>query len=193
MTTVLIVGSFPPIPLPAAAQSLLALRQAWAEGLDATVVSPRVSAADYSVPVCGPLAGIRLERMRRLTSSTRLVLVVERGFPFTPGGHSGPDLVTALGLARALRRFEHVKVVRVGQAGIGQRALSVILAGADDVVDVDGGPAPEGVTPLGPPEATPAERPAVIAEKVARRVLGRHAGRVAALARTARRRLTVGG
>jgi hypothetical protein len=178
-TRVLVVGSYAPIPLPAAEASVAAVRRNWAAGYETTVVSPRLSAADLMVPICGLLGAARLERVRRLTASERAVLVVEKGFPFVPGPVAS-QLVVAAGLRRALRRFRHVTLVVVGKPLVPARAMAVLRSAADEVRHHPGGGEALGVTPLGPAETTPAERPAQMAVAVARRVLGRHSDPVAA-------------
>jgi hypothetical protein len=171
---VLLVGTYPPIPRPAADATVAAAGRSWDSDYETTVVSPRLSAADLMVPVCGLLAGIRLERIRLLTSSERVVLVIEEGFPFV-GRSRAAQLATAAGLRRALRRFRHVTLVVVGHPSGGQRPLAILRSVADEVLHHPAGGAAPGVTPLGPAEATPAEKPAQLAASVARRVLGRHA------------------
>jgi glycosyltransferase involved in cell wall biosynthesis len=171
---VLVVGTYPPIPLPSADASVAAARRSWDAGRETIVVSPRLSAADLMVPVAGPLAGVRLERMRVLTSSDWVVLVVEEGFPFTPG-RAAMQLATAAGLRRSLRRFRHVTVVLVGSPRVPDRAIAMLRAAADEVLRHAAAGGTPGVTPLGPAEATPGERPVQLAASISRRVLGRHA------------------
>ena len=93
------------------------VRRGWDAGHQVTVVSPRLSAADLMVPVAGPLAGHRLKNVQRHTSSNRVALVVEPGFP-VPAGPGVLQWITVLGLVRALKAFDHVTVVRVGSAGL---------------------------------------------------------------------------
>ncbi len=157
-----------------------------------TVVSPRLSAADLMVPVAGPLAGHRLKNVQRHTSSNRVALVVEPGFP-VPAGPGLLQWITVLGLVRALKAFDHVTVVRVGSAGLSSRA-DAALAGAADVVTqlvVDQAASPRsatGVTPLGPSETGALDRGRQMTAVLARRVLGRHyAGLRTGLARAEQR------
>lgn len=192
MSTVLVVGSFPPIPLPAAAASVEAVRRAWEEGFEVVVSSPRLSAADLAVPIHGPLAGLRLERVRRITGSARLVLVIEPGFPVAAGPLPA-QWATTYGLARIMRRFEHVTVFRVGRPTGSERVWSPVLAAAHEIVDRPGGAAPEGVTPLGPPETNPSEVPGELAGKLARRVLGSRTAVVRRRLGIIRRRLRAAG
>ncbi len=91
---VLVVGSYPPIPLPAAAATMAAVQRAWADGDEVTVASPRLSAAHLAVPVVGLLAGRRLGNLHRHTGASRLVMVLEPGLPVPslPPGQSGSSL-----------------------------------------------------------------------------------------------------
>jgi hypothetical protein len=174
----LVVGSYPPVPLPAADASVAQVRRGWDAGHEVTVVSPRLSAADLMVPVSGPLAGRRLKNVQRHTSSNRVSLVVEPGFP-VPEGPGVLQWVTVLGLTRALKAFDHVTLVRVGSAGLSSRA-DAALAGAADVVThvvVDQPASPcsaARVTPLGPLETGPVDRSRQMTAAVARRLLGPH-------------------
>ncbi len=184
---VLVVGTYPPIPLPAAQATVAAVKAAWATGHQVTVVSPRLSAADYAVPVTGPLAGTRLDRIRRRVAADQLVLVVEEGFPLLDGP-AAVQWATALGLARAMRRFDEVTLVIVGQLGRSGRALAPIRAAATRITNAPAGPVPAGVTPTGPAETTGREVPAELVSKVARRVLGRHTPAVRSRLGSLRRR-----
>jgi hypothetical protein len=175
---VLIVGSYPPIPVAGAPATVREVRRAWAAGDEVTVVSPRISAAHLAVPVFGLLAGRRLDNVRRHTGAHRLVLVVEPGFPFP----DSPVLqaATAAALVVALRRFEHVRLVRVGAVPMPAAVWKRLAGAADEVVaETPGPPVPgvtvPGVTVLGPPEVAWSERPAQIFGLVARRVLGSQA------------------
>jgi hypothetical protein len=167
---VLVVGSYPPIPRQAAAVSVAEVRAGWQDGCDLTA------------PIYGVLAGHRLDGVRRLTGASRLVLVVEDGFPLRPGPAALRQL-TASGLIRAFRRFERVKVVVVGPAA---PPVGRLLAAADEVVSVpsDGVP-PTGVTPLGPIDTGIGERAEHLARALARRLpegtaatVKRYAGRL---------------
>lgn len=169
---VLIVGSYPPIPLPAAAATVAAVKEAWAAGSPVTVVSPRLSAAHLAVPVAGPLAGRRLANVQRHTSIDRLVFVMEPGFPVPPG-RGWKQWATIFALARSLRRFGEVRVIRAGSLGLPPRLERSLLGAADSVVDFAvGEPAVAGVTPLGPPEVLVRERPRYLAGKGRRLVRG---------------------
>jgi hypothetical protein len=172
----LVVGSYPPIPLPAADASVSQMQRGWDEGLEVTVVSPRLSAADLMVPVAGPLAGHRLKNLRRHTSSDRLALVLEPGFPLPASSRLGQWL-TVQGLTTALKAFDHVTVVRVGPVGLPPRAWRALTDAADVVVDLAmDKPATAGVTPLGPSETGPLDRGRQMSAALGRRLLGRHYG-----------------
>jgi hypothetical protein len=175
VSTVLIVGSYPPIPVAGAPVTLQEVRRAWDMGDEVTVVSPRISAAHLAAPVFGPLAGRRLDNVRRLTGARRLVLVVEPGFPFPP--RPLLQLSTAAALARAMGRFDHSRLVYAvapsAGLGVAARAWARLADAADEVVPGDGGPTDPGVTPLGPPEVRWRERPEQLARRLARRLLRR--------------------
>ncbi len=197
-TKVLVVGSYPPIPLPAAAASVAAVQGAWAAGDEVTVVSPRLSAAHLAVPVAGIFAGRRLANLRRHTSATRAVLVLEPDMPVpgTSGGQGSRrgletrliQWLTVRGMVWAFRGFDHVTLVRVGDLGIPARVEADLLRAASEVLDHVGDesaaapvlPRPDGVTPLGPPEVLARERPRQLAGLAARQLLGRRAAPVRA-------------
>jgi hypothetical protein len=69
-----------------------------------------------------------------------------------------------------LRRFDHVTLVRVGDLDL----PPALTARADRIVDFPvADPGPPGVTPLGPPEVLPRDRPRYLAGKVRRAVRAR--------------------
>jgi hypothetical protein len=108
---VVIIGSYPPMPGPATAATLGAVRRAWSSGWSVRVVSYRTGAADISVPVAGPLAGWRVEQIRRhFGGRSHLVLIVQSGAPFSDLGLP-QQAATASGLAIAARRFESFTLV----------------------------------------------------------------------------------
>ena len=140
----LIVGSYPPIPVAGAPVTLAEVRRAWAAGEDVRVVSPRLSAAHLTVPVAGLLAGRRLDNVRRVTGAERLVLVMEDGFPL-PSGPQALQLATVVLLVPALRRFRHVRLVRVRPAGpAGSGAGGAVVGGTGAGGTAGGGPAGGG-------------------------------------------------
>jgi hypothetical protein len=165
--TVLVVGSYPPVPVPGSIAAVAEVRRAWAEGNEVVVAAPRLGAAHLTVPVAGALAGRRLANVGRVTGARRLVLVVEDGYPF-----SQPALplqaMTAAALIWAFRSFDQVRLVRVSGGGPSPVLWKRLAAAADETDDVEGGPPAPGVTPLGPPEQTPGER----AKSLINRLLG---------------------
>jgi hypothetical protein len=182
----MVVGSYPPIPVAGAPVTISEVRRVWDAGDEAVVVSPRLSAAHLAVPIFGPLAGRRLANAGRVTGASRLVMVVEDGFPLR--GPEAVQMVSALGLARAMKGFGHVRLVRAAPAaGVSRRAWAVLAAAAGEVVAQTGGGTAPGVTPVGPPEVRLEERPRQVAGALARRVLGSRAPAVRARLKRLRR------
>ena len=171
----LVVGSYPPIPLPSSAATLEAVIRGWDDGYEVTVVSHRSGAADLSVPVIGPLAGHRLDRVRRQSGATRLVMVVEAGAPVPAGARTWQRLC-AHELARSLRRFDHVTLVAAGDPWMDPRAWELLEGSADEVAarPLVGSP-PPGVTVAGPAEHSLGDRASSMAARAARKVLGARA------------------
>lgn len=169
----LIVGSYPPIPVAGAAATLSEVRRAWAAGDEVTVVAPRLSAAHLTVPVHGLLAGRRLANVRRVTGTRRLVLVVEDGYPF-PTGPPVLQLATWAVLAPALKGFRHVRVVRAGAASLAPAVWARLAAAADEIDEAQPGRTDPGVTALGPAELTWSDRCGRAADRLVSRVLGPH-------------------
>ena len=146
----LLLGSHPPVPSPAAAATLAALRRELRSGRKVVTAAPRASAATLTIPLAGPAAAWRLERARRSTGAARLVLAVEPGVPlaaprnrlasarFVRTVRPLTDLITLLPLRAALRRFDHVvlvvsdtsREVRGVVAWLRGRADEVVLTGA---------------------------------------------------------------
>lgn len=168
---VLIAGTYPPIPRPAAEVTVGAVLDAWAAGYEVTVVSPRLSAAHLAVPIAGPLAGRRLDNVRGHTSARRLVLVAEPGFPVPESGRAA-QMATVAGLVPAMRRFDHVTIVKVGRLGLPAAVERRLLAGAHQVLPREPAGAAAGVTALGPSEVLPRDRPRYLAGKAARAAVG---------------------
>jgi hypothetical protein len=169
--TTLIVGSYPPIPVPGARVSLAEVRRAWGRGSEVVVVAPRLCAAHLTVPIAGMIAGRRLANVARVTGARNLVLVVEEGYPFSL---PGPVLqrATAEVLARAFAAFDHVRIVRAGKVDLHPAAWARLTAAAHEAVEVPAEPAAEGVTPLGPPEDPPVQRGKRVARRSLQRALG---------------------
>jgi hypothetical protein len=190
---VLVVGTYPPIPRPAATATVEAVRRAWANGDVVTVASPRPSAAHQVVRAAGPAAGPRLDRLRRLTSAQGLVVVFEPGFPVPATGRWRfamwcIEWLTVRGLIAAFGRFEQVTMVEVGTLAISLERLVELRRAADEVLAYPGDALTPGVTALGPPETRPAEIPRQILGSTARRILGSYAGPVRARAMSILRR-----
>lgn len=191
--TVLVVGSYPPVPVPGAAATVAEVQRAWAAGDEVVVVAPRLSASHLTVAVHGLLAGRRLANVRRVTATDRLVIVVEDGYPL-PSRPLPHQLASAAVLVRALRGFAYVRVVQVGGAGIHPFTSRLLRRAVDDYAAIPSGPGAAGVTPLGPAELRLRDRAAVLAGRGARRVLGHRAPAARRMAGRARRALhrTVG-
>ena len=134
MCDVVVVGSYPPLPGPATAATLAAVRRSWDEGYSVRVVSYRTGAADLAVPVAGPLAGRRLLQVRRhYGGPSSVVLVVQRGAPFTD--LRGPQqLATAAGLAAAMRTFRRATLVIGEDPDIMAPCLWALTAAARECV-----------------------------------------------------------
>ncbi len=184
---VLVIGSYPPIATAAAPATVQAVRDVWSRGLDAIVVSPRLSAAHLTASVDGLSAGVRLSALRRSTGASEVVLSVEAGFPVHLASGPGPLVplarwLTAVGLARSLRSFERVTLVESGPGDAYGPGWRHVRAQADQVrhyPDTVGRP---GATPLGAREVDIRHQGRQLAALVGRRVLGSryHAARVRA-------------
>ena len=144
---VLVVGSYPPIPVAGAAATVREVRRLWDAGADVRVVAPRLSAAHVAIPVTGLLAARRLDYARRRFGARRIVLVVEPGYPLVSRG-------TARSLARALRRFDHVRLVRTSDLPVDTKGWDRLTGVAHEVAVAEPGASAAGVTPLGSPEVT---------------------------------------
>lgn len=185
---VLVVGSYPPIPVPGAAVTVDEVRRVWASGAEVTVVAPRLCASHLTVPVYGLLAGRRLDNVRRVTGSDRLVMVLEDGYPLPPS--PGPlQIASAAALIRALRGFRHVRLVQAGALRLAPGVEGRLRAAAGEYLTVPAGPPEPGVTALGPPESPPSDRIGHLAGRAANRVLGPRAPAIRAAAGRARRML----
>jgi hypothetical protein len=177
LAKVIVAGSYPPIPVPAAGATIDAVRRSLSEGYEVRVVSPRPSAAHFSGPLIGLIAGHRLNRLRRLTASTRLVFCLEAEVPFDPPGRPTRTtrwkaLATAYLLARTFHRFDHTTLVVVGDTGGHEDAVRILEGAADIVVeDRREGQPPEGVTVRGPVEMRPQDLARRFVGGVARRAI----------------------
>jgi len=124
---VVVVGSYPPLPGPATEATLSAVRRAWDSGSTVGMASYRTGAASVRVPVAGPLAGWRLEQVRRhFGRPAQLVLTVQRGVPFCDD-RLWPQLATAAGLAVAIRRFRQATVIVAEDPGIMPACLRAVV------------------------------------------------------------------
>jgi hypothetical protein len=124
---VVVVGSYPPVPGPATEATLSAVRRAWDSGSAVGMASYRTGAASVRVPVAGPLAGWRLEQVRRhFGRPAQLVLTVQRGVPFSDD-RLWPQLATAAGLAVAIRRFRQATVIVAEDPGIMPACLRAVV------------------------------------------------------------------
>ncbi len=127
---VVVVGSYPPLPGPATEATLSAVRRAWDSGSTVGTVSYRTGAASERVAVAGPLAGWRLEQVRRhFGRPAQLVLTVQRGVPFSDD-RLWPQLATAAGLAVAIRRFRRATVIVADDPQIMRVCLKAVVYSA---------------------------------------------------------------
>ena len=176
MAKVIVAGSYPPIPVPAAGATVDAARRALLDGHQVTVVAPRPSAGHFAVPLVGVLAGRRIDRLRRLTAGERLVFILEPAVPFDPPGQSHRfgrprALLIAKLVARSFGRFDHTTLILAGDTGAPDDALRVLKQAASEVVDDRReGEAPSGVTTRGPLEMRVRDRVRRVVGGVARRV-----------------------
>jgi hypothetical protein len=195
----LVAGSYPPVPGPAAAATLAAVREAVRAGDDVLVVAPRATAAHRRATLRGWRAASALARLSR--GQDRLVLVVEPGMPFGDQTGTGAARALARVVRHRFRAFE-LRLVsppelpatplrplwplagRIVVASEADREEAVTRLGApparlvvDDAATARSSPANvdgTGVTPFGPLDWTPREQPRRIASLVIRGVLGEH-------------------
>jgi hypothetical protein len=140
------VGSYPPVPGPAAAATLAAVRRAWASGDEVVVVSPRPSAAPVVMPLGGAAVGRELAKLGVAHGCQDVVLCLEPGWPFAAGARSQAmasarrrpsargDSRVARALAQALAGFERASLVVTGDLGVEPRFLAVLWPSVEDVV-----------------------------------------------------------
>ena len=130
---VVVVGSYPPAPGPATTAPLTAVRRAWDAGSTVRVVSYRPGASDQVVPVAGPLAGRRLEQVRRhYQEPRRLVLVLQDGAPFADRSLAA-QVLTAAGLLWAFRRFGAAELVFGEDPGLLRPVVQLLVKAASRV------------------------------------------------------------
>jgi hypothetical protein len=189
-----VVGSYPPVPGPAAAATVAAVRRAWAVGQDVVVVSPRPSAAPFVLRSAGTRGVARdMVRLGRRHACDQVVLCIEPAWPVrgrTDGG--------ARSLAAALSSFRHAEVVVTGEvggdwgllarlwvaaelltAGSEELAVSLRAAGAPSVracEPYEG--ARERPSPFSAGTVSPLEHGELLVRVRARRLLGRVARKV---------------
>jgi hypothetical protein len=158
----LVVGSFPPVLGPPSDATVAVVRRAWASGADVVTAAPRAAGADLVARVYGPLAGARLEAVRRAAGTPGgLVLGLQDGIPLLPsrrqtssevaaggtlavgpsgvtGWRRGADRLVALAtirsLARVLGRFESVTLLLSGPTGLSPADARPLVARADHVL-----------------------------------------------------------
>jgi hypothetical protein len=127
---IVVIGSYPPMPGPATAATLGAVRRAWAEGHNVAMVSYRTGAAPLVVPVTGPLAGWRLEQVRKhFGAPARVSLGLQAAVPFSDR-RPWARWATAVGLAVALRRFSEATVVVGEDPGAGRLGMMLLARAA---------------------------------------------------------------
>lgn len=174
--SVLVVGTYPPVPRPAAAVTSATVRALWSVGHEVTVVSPRLSAAHLSSPVHGILAGRRLRHCRRTSGATTLVLIAEPGMPIPSTGRALPlrQLAVVLLLARVIPEFRQRRVIIVGDLALGPatRRHWTRLFDSVDFRPPLGDPL---VSLLGPREGSIRSQLTSRGRRLAIRLLGRHA------------------
>jgi hypothetical protein len=122
------------MPGPATAATLAAVRRAWGSGFTVRVVSFRTGAADISVPVVGPLAGWRLEHIRRhYGAPAHVVLGLQPGVPFSDL-RPAQQVATTAGLAIALRRFKRATLLVGEDPGLMPGCFRALVYCADECI-----------------------------------------------------------
>jgi len=97
------------------------------------VVSYRTGAAPLAVPVTGPLAGWRLEQVRRhFGGPAQVVLGLQSGVPFSSAGQL-EQLATALGLAVAMRRFRRASLLVGEDPGISPACMRALARSVERI------------------------------------------------------------
>jgi hypothetical protein len=97
------------------------------------VVSYRTGAARLTVPVTGPLAGWRLEQVRRhFGGPAQIVLSLQSGVPFSSAAPL-EQLATALGLAVAMRRFRRATLLVGEDPGISPACMQVLARSVEQI------------------------------------------------------------
>ena len=96
-------------------------------------MSYRTGAATLAVPVTGPLAGWRLEQVRRhLGGPAQVVLGLQSGVPFSSPGPL-EQLATALGLAVAMHRFRGATLLVGEDPGVSPVCMRVLARSVEQI------------------------------------------------------------
>ena len=131
----LVVGSYPPVPGPAAGATVAAVRRAWASGAEVVVVSPRPSAAPYVLRSArGRAVSRRLVRLGQQHGCGTLVLGLERGWPTLGRARAGGEVLGA-----ALSRFGTAELLVTGELGLAIEELGSLWRAAAVVTVTSGG------------------------------------------------------
>ncbi len=138
-------GSYPPVPGPAAAATVAAVRRAEAGGFEVVVFSPRPSAAPLVMPVTGAAVGRALAPWGQ--AFAHVVVCMEPGWPLGWGRRPAVGRVGRIGravsqvqlqraarsLAAALSGFGGAELVVTGDLGVGSDVLAVLWPAVDRV------------------------------------------------------------
>lgn len=128
----LVVGSYPPVPGPASAATLAAVRRCWEDGREVVVASPRPSAARDVVAVGGPAVGTAIARLARLHACSEAVVCLEPGWPFgRRRGRHGSRAAdrterSVRSLAEALSRLSRAELVVTGEVALAPSLFSTL-------------------------------------------------------------------
>jgi hypothetical protein len=130
----LVAGSYPPIPGPAAAATVAAVRRAWADGYHVEVVSPRPSAAHHHARLAGRRAPMELGRLRRRRHVDDLILCLEPGMPFAEGVAAAAHRAEVALLTRTLTKFRKVTIIVTGDLGVKPDTFAPLWRTVQEVV-----------------------------------------------------------
>lgn len=134
MTRTLVAGSYPPVPGPAAAATLQAVRDELASGVEVDVLSPRPGAAHHHADLRGWRGARALARQQRISGADTLVLCVEPGVPFSEGLPPWRVRVEAALVVALTRRFRRLVILAPTGLDPGGDAARSLWARADLVV-----------------------------------------------------------
>lgn len=135
----LVVGTYPPVPGPASAATLAAVRRGWASGREVVVASPRPSAAQEVVPVGGPAVGGAIAKLGRRLGCTELVVCLEPAWPFAPRpGTTGTRSADRVGravqaMAEAMSEFDRAELVVTGEIGLAPSLFCLLWPAVEKV------------------------------------------------------------